>query len=189
MLLSRPLELAMQVVSSCLGGVMVFCERLWLVFHDCSYTNYHRNPGGIRFGSAEIYDAIEACFSPSQTSDPAHTIIDYLAVGQAIDEGNDERVILFIQLIQGETLSAELEKKIKAEVRTRRSPRHVPSKVICKLQRYPTTFLMKPLIQIIQVQDIPYTLNGKRVEVPVKKVSIAFRLACNVPRTFRSIRL
>ena len=27
------------------------------------------------------------------------------------------------------------------------------------------------LIQVIQVEDIPYTINGKRVEVPVKKVS------------------
>ena len=29
------------------------------------------------------------------------------------------------------------------------------------------------IVQIIQVQDIPYTLNGKRVEVPVKKVSLS----------------
>jgi len=109
------------------------------------------NPGGVRFGSAEIYDVIEGWFSPSAISNPAHTIVDCLVVGQTIDGGMDERVILFVQLAAGEMLSVDLEKKIKSEVRTRRTPRHVPA-------------------MIIQVEDIPYTLNSKRVEVPIKKI-------------------
>lgn len=87
------------------------------------------NPGGIRFGSAEIYDIIESYFAPSASVPAAHTIVDSLVIGQSIDGGADERVILFVQLSQGETLSTDLEKKLKAEIRTRRSPRHVPSKV------------------------------------------------------------
>ena len=87
------------------------------------------NPGGIRFGSAEIYDVIESYFAPSASVPAAHTIVDSLVIGQSIDGGADERVILFVQLSQGETLSTDLEKKLKAEIRTRRSPRHVPSKV------------------------------------------------------------
>lgn len=114
-------------------------------------TVWTRNPGGIRFGSAEIYDVLEICFSSSATLNPAHVIVDCLVVGQSIDGGMDERVILFVQLAAGEILSADLEKKIKSEIRARRTPRHVPA-------------------MIIQVEDIPYTLNAKRVEVPVKKI-------------------
>ncbi|KAK2466220.1 hypothetical protein APHAL10511_001862 [Amanita phalloides] len=106
------------------------------------------NPGGIRFGSSELYDIIELCFS---TPTAEFTIVDSLAVGQKIDRGLDERVILFVKLGDGQQLSAEIISKINVEVRTRRSPRHVPAKVV-------------------QVADIPYTVNGKRVEVLVKKI-------------------
>jgi len=106
------------------------------------------NPGGIRFGSSELYDVIESRFS-SPTVD--HTIMDSLAVGQKIDGGSDERVILFVKLSDGQQLSAEFIRQISSEIRLRRSPRHVPARVI-------------------QAPDIPYTLNGKRVEVLVKKI-------------------
>jgi len=89
------------------------------------------NPGGVRFGSAEIYDIIEMCFSHSATSNPSHIIVDCLVVGQSIDGGMDERVILFVQLKPGETLSLDLQKKITLEIRARRSPRHVPAMVKC----------------------------------------------------------
>lgn len=86
----------------------------------------NRNPGGVRFGSAEIYEVIDLFFS-----DPTgeFVIIDYLAVGQSIDHGSDERVVLFVKLPDGRLLSPKLEQQIKTEIRTRRSPRHVPSKV------------------------------------------------------------
>ncbi|KAF7971115.1 hypothetical protein HWV62_22048 [Athelia sp. TMB] len=125
------------------------------------------NPGGVRFGSAEIYEVVEMCFSPSTAASKAHTIVDCLAVGQSIDGNTDERVVLFVQLMEGELLSADLEKLIKTEVRTRRSPRHVPSK-------------------IVQVQDIPYTLNGKRVEVPVKKLINGAAISTLNPSTLRN---
>jgi len=102
-----------------------------------------RNPGGVRFGSAEIYDVIELCFSPSVMANLAHVIVDCLVVGQSIDRGADERVILFVQLTEGATLSIDLEKKIKAEVRMRRTPRHVPAMVRCLPQCRPGTLLMK----------------------------------------------
>jgi acyl-coenzyme A synthetase/AMP-(fatty) acid ligase len=88
------------------------------------------NPGGIRFGSAEIYDVIDACFSagsPALTA--SRPIVDCLAVGQVTDGGVDERVILFVKLEEGESLSFDLENKVKAEIRAQRSPRHVPSRV------------------------------------------------------------
>ena len=52
-----------------------------------------------------------------------------MAVGQSIQNGTDERVVLFVQLGDGECLSDELVSAIRAEVRARLSARHVPEKV------------------------------------------------------------
>ncbi|KAH7914344.1 hypothetical protein BJ138DRAFT_1079714 [Hygrophoropsis aurantiaca] len=125
------------------------------------------NPGGIRFGSSEIYDVLDTCFGPSPGRDPADTVEDFLAVGQAIDNGTDERVILFVKLQEGRTLSLEMEKRIKSEIRSRRSPRHVPAR-------------------IVQIIDVPYTLNGKRVEVPVKKIINGAPVSSINPETLRN---
>ncbi|KAJ7179126.1 acetoacetyl-CoA synthetase [Mycena filopes] len=103
------------------------------------------NPGGVRFGSSELYDVIESEFCSTGK------ILDCLAVGQTIGGGSDERVILFVKLPDSQELSDALVQQIKNEVRQKRSPRHVPSR-------------------IIQVREVPYTLNGKRVEVLVKKI-------------------
>lgn len=96
------------------------------IVNDASFSTIS-NPGGVRFGSAELYEVIDMCFAP-EASHHAHTIVDCLAVGQSIAQGADERVILFVKLLEGETLSEELEKRIKHEIRTRRSARHVPAK-------------------------------------------------------------
>ncbi|GBE79455.1 Malonamoyl-CoA synthetase vrtB [Sparassis crispa] len=121
------------------------------------------NPGGVRFGSAEVYDVIDLCFAPA-TSHGAHAIVDSLVIGQGIAKGADERVILFIKLLEGQVLSAELEKRIKAEIRVRRSARHVPARV----------------------QDIPYTVNLKRVEVPVKKIINGAPISSINPATLKN---
>ncbi|KIO29526.1 hypothetical protein M407DRAFT_70382, partial [Tulasnella calospora MUT 4182] len=105
------------------------------------------NPGGIRFGSSEIYNVLDAAFSPTS----AYHIVDCLVVGQSIQGGVDERVVLFVKLTDGRVLDDALCKAVKTEVRTRRTARHVPEK-------------------ILQVSDIPYTLNAKKVEVPIKKI-------------------
>jgi acetoacetyl-CoA synthetase len=71
---------------------------------------------------------IDLCFSP-ETTHEAHTVADCLAVGQLVAAGTDERVILFVKLLEGEMLSDELVKRIKHEIRLRRSARHVPAEV------------------------------------------------------------
>ncbi|MHB1419392.1 MAG: acetoacetate--CoA ligase [Bacillota bacterium] len=76
-------------------------------------------------------------------------ILDSIVVGQ--DWENDVRVILFVKLAIGVELSEELVKRIKAAIRLNASPRHVPAK-------------------IIPVADIPYTVNGKKVELAVRKI-------------------
>ncbi|QRV72766.1 AMP binding enzyme [Ceratobasidium sp. AG-Ba] len=106
------------------------------------------NPGGIRFGSSEIYEVLDQAFSSSVQP----IIIDSLVVGQTIQGGADERVVLFVKLAEGNILTDDLRKRIREEIRKKRSPRHCPEK-------------------ILQIQgEIPHTLNGKRVEVPVKKI-------------------
>ncbi|GJJ07461.1 hypothetical protein Clacol_001663 [Clathrus columnatus] len=104
------------------------------------------NPGGVRFGSSEIYDVLDHYFSETSPSiSPKFVIHDALAVGQSINDGTDEQVILFVKLGDGFKLDHELVKALQVQLRAKRSARHVPEKVT----------------------DIPYTLNGKRLEVPI----------------------
>jgi len=75
-------------------------------------------------------------------------IEDSLVVGQ--NWKNDVRVILFVKIAGGHELTDDLKNKIRKTIRTNASPRHVPAK-------------------IIEVPDVPYTLNMKKVELAVKK--------------------
>lgn len=140
MLLSHVRSPETQVGLSCLGGQMVYCKfasficsaRLELPIYHLSF--HRRNPSGVRFGSSEIYDVLDLCFS--NVSSPELFLVDSLAVGQKVDNGADERVVLFVKLLQGQCLSNELQQKIRAEIRTRRSPRHVPARVSFLIQYY-----------------------------------------------------
>ena len=76
-------------------------------------------------------------------------IEDSVVVGQQYH--GDERVILFVMLNKGFYLDEGLLKKIKKMIRTNCSPRHVPA-------------------VIIETPGVPYTINGKKVEVAVKKL-------------------
>jgi acetoacetyl-CoA synthetase len=76
-------------------------------------------------------------------------VADSVIVGQQWH--GDERVILFVQLYPGHELDEALTGKIKKAIRSGCSPRHVPA-------------------VIKQVSAVPYTLNGKKVEVAVKKI-------------------
>ncbi len=76
-------------------------------------------------------------------------IADSVIVGQQYQ--GDERVVLFVKLQPGVQLNDQLIVKIKTNIRNNCSPRHVPA-------------------IIKQVNDVPYTLNGKKVEVAVKKI-------------------
>ncbi len=83
------------------------------------------NPGGVRIGTAEIYNQIEQI--------PA--ILDSVCVGQ--DWQDDVRVILFVVLREGTILDDVLIKEIKGKIRKGASPRHVPAKIIavCDIPR------------------------------------------------------
>ena len=98
------------------------------------------NPGGVRIGTAEIYRQVEK----------VDAVFESIAVGQEWPKNSDDvRVVLFVILKDGLTLTDELKNEIKLTIRTHTTPRHVPS-------------------VIVQVSDIPKTLSGKIVEVAVR---------------------
>jgi acetoacetyl-CoA synthetase len=76
-------------------------------------------------------------------------VADSLAVGQSWK--GDQRIILFVKLNPGHKLTEELKDKIRKALRENASPRHVPAK-------------------IIEVPDIPYTFNMKKVEIAVTNI-------------------
>ena len=76
------------------------------------------NPGGVRIGTAEIYNQVEQL----------PEIVEAICIGQDWDD--DVRVVLFARLAPGAVLDEELEKKIRTKIRTGASPRHVPAKII-----------------------------------------------------------
>jgi acetoacetyl-CoA synthetase len=96
-------------------------------------------PSGVRIGTSEIYNQVEEL----------PEITDSLAIGQRWKE--DQRIILFVQLVEGAELNDELIKKIKIILRTNASPRHVPA-------------------VILATPDIPYTFSGKKVESAVTNI-------------------
>jgi acetoacetyl-CoA synthetase len=97
------------------------------------------NPGGVRIGTAEIYRQVE------QLEEVQESIV----IGQ--DWEHDVRVVLFVILKPGLTLDAGLSERIKRQIRTGASPRHVPARVV-------------------QVADIPRTKSGKITELAVREV-------------------
>ena len=98
------------------------------------------NRGGIRMGTSEIYRAVLAL----------DEIVDALVVDVPV-EGEENWMPLFVVLREGASLSDELIKAIATRVRSDCSPRHVPS-------------------EVIPIAEVPRTLSGKVLEVPVKKI-------------------
>ncbi len=95
------------------------------------------NPGGVRIGTAEIYRQVEQLDEVEES----------LVIGQ--DWQGDVRVVLFVRLRPGISLDEELERRIKQQVKSGCTPRHVPARVV-------------------QVGDIPRTKSGKIVELAVR---------------------
>ncbi|MHC4600879.1 MAG: AMP-binding enzyme, partial [Planctomycetota bacterium] len=97
------------------------------------------NPGGVRIGTAEIYRAVENM----------EEVSDSLVVGVTTE--GDVELVLFVILKAGTDLDEALAKRIKTNIRTENTPRHVPR-------------------QIHAVKDIPYTISGKKVELAVRNI-------------------
>lgn len=126
------------------------------------------NPGGVRFGSAEIYNVMAN----------VREVADSLAVGQK--RGSDERVVLFVKMADGQTFTKALEDEIRKLIRTLLSPRHVPE-IILPIEDIPVQHAALSARSLRSTQLThrtgpvctrwwQYTINGKKVEVAVKKI-------------------
>ncbi|KAF2673050.1 acetoacetate-CoA ligase [Microthyrium microscopicum] len=100
------------------------------------------NPSGVRFGSAEIYSVIESFFP---------NVTDSICVGQRRPTDHDESVLLFLQMAPGHKFTESLVKEIKAVIGRELSKRHAPK-------------------HVFETKGIPQTINGKKVELPVKQI-------------------
>lgn len=76
------------------------------------------NPGGVRFGTAEIYRQVEK----------VPQVLESLAIGQRWD--GDVRVVLFVRLHAGIELDEALQQQIRQVIRANTTPRHVPAKIL-----------------------------------------------------------
>lgn len=122
----------------CHGDWITITERGSVVVHGRSDATLNR--GGIRMGSAEIYNAVESM----------PEIADCLVVGvERVDGGY--WMPLFVALADGAELDDDLRARITAAIRSAASPRHVPD-------------------AILAVPGIPRTMTGKRLEIPVKRI-------------------
>lgn len=97
------------------------------------------NPGGVRIGTAEIYNQVEQM----------PEIAEALCIGQDFDD--DVRVVLFVRLAPGISLDENLQGRIRQQIRSGCSPRHVPARIVA-------------------VADIPRTKSGKITELAVRDI-------------------
>ena len=98
------------------------------------------NRGGVRIGTSEVYRAV----------DKVREVSDSLILSLE-KEGGEFYMPLFVILNKGQVLNDTLIKKIKTMIREECTPRHVPD-------------------EIIAIDEIPYTISGKKTESPVKRV-------------------
>jgi acetoacetyl-CoA synthetase len=100
------------------------------------------NRQGVRMGTSEIYRAAAR----------VDEVLDALVVDvPKPGAGGELWMVLFVVLVEGAALDDELARQIKARIRQDVSPRHVPD-------------------EILQIGEVPRTLSGKVLEVPVKRI-------------------
>jgi len=104
------------------------------------------NPGGVRIGTAEIYNQVEQ----------VDVVEEGLCIGQEWE--GDVRVVLFVRLREGLKLDEALENEIRVRIRNGSSPRHVPAKII-QVADIPRTKSGK--ITELAVRDI---VHGRKVK-------------------------
>jgi acetoacetyl-CoA synthetase len=110
-------------------------------------------------GGIKVYGRSDATLNPGgvrigtseiyRIVEEMEEIHDSLAVGKKWD--GDEKVILFVALNEGNKLDLHLKEKIKNELKAKATPRHIPS-------------------EIFEVEEIPRTISGKKVEIAVSKI-------------------
>ena len=98
------------------------------------------NRGGVRMGTSEFYRVVDD--------------MDEVADSLVVDTGQEEesgKLLLFIVMAEGVELDEQLSGVLRSRIRKELSPRHVPD-------------------AIHAIDEVPKTLNGKKLEVPVKRI-------------------
>jgi acetoacetyl-CoA synthetase len=98
------------------------------------------NRGGVRMGTADFYAVVEAF----------DEVLDSLVIDTSLLGREDGELLCFLVLAEAATLE-EVEPRLRAALRAELSPRHVPDRFVV-------------------IDEVPRTLNGKKCEVPVKKI-------------------
>ncbi|SHE69958.1 acetoacetate--CoA ligase [Streptoalloteichus hindustanus] len=98
------------------------------------------NRGGVRMGTSEFYRVVEGF----------DAVLDSLVIDTSGAGRTEGELLCFLVLAPGSSL-ADVEPELRAALRAQLSPRHVPDRFVV-------------------VADVPRTLNGKKCEVPVKKI-------------------
>jgi acetoacetyl-CoA synthetase len=98
-------------------------------------------------GTSELYRIVE---DEPEVLDSLVVDLEYL--------GRESWMTLFVVLREGGLLDDALAERLKRKIRARLSPHHVPT-------------------EIVQAPDVPRTLSGKKMEVPVKKLMLGQELA------------
>lgn len=98
------------------------------------------NRGGIRIGTSEVYRAVNKI----------EEVADSLIICLEREKG-EFYMPLYVQMTTGNSLTPELIDKINRKIRAENTPRHVPD-------------------EIIEIDEVPYTISGKKTESPVKKI-------------------
>lgn len=124
------------------GDWVTVTSRGSVVIHGRSDATLNRH--GIRMGSADICQAVE----------DLPEVTEALVVGVEEPDGG-YWMPMFVTLVEGRRLDADLTTTILSAVRTKVSPRHVPD-------------------EVIEAPGIPHTLTGKKLEIPVKNVLRGF---------------
>jgi acetoacetyl-CoA synthetase len=128
----------------CHGDFAEWTKHGGIIIHGRSDATL--NPGGVRIGTAEIYNQVEQM----------PEIAEAICIGQNWDD--DVRVVLFVRPAEGVTLDKELEQRIRARIRSGASPRHVPAKIVA-VRDIPRTKSGK--ITELAVRDV---VHGRRVK-------------------------
>lgn len=104
------------------------------------------NRQGVRIGTSEIYQAVNK----------VQAVKDSLVVNLELP-GGKHYMPLFVTMHEGFVLDDAVKSEINSRLRSEFSPRHVPD-------------------EIVEAPDIPYTISGKKMEAPVKKILLGFPL-------------
>ncbi|GAA4210877.1 acetoacetate--CoA ligase [Streptosporangium oxazolinicum] len=132
------------------GDWLTITSRGTAIIHGRSDSTLNRN--GVRMGSGDIYQAVEAL----------PEVAEALVLGVERPDGG-YWMPLFVQLTDGATLDEELIGRIRSAVREHASPLHVPDDVLC-------------------APAIPHTVTGKKLEVPIKRIiqGVPAEQACTI---------